>query len=164
MTDLSILRYPDPRLSQVCRTIEVFDAALAAFTEELLRTMRNAPGVGITAAHVGVLQRLVVLELGPGKPLIYVNPHILSSSAETLRHVEGSVSMPGVTEEVERPAAIRFGYQDLAGNPQEEDAQGFHAVCVQHEIDQLDGIFWLMRLSRLKRDRLIRKWQKRNGG
>ena len=163
MTGLSILRYPDSRLSKVCAAIEIFDAALADFAEELLRTMRHAPGVGITAAHVGVLQRLVVLELEPGKPLIYVNPRILSSSPETMRHVEGSVSMPGVTEEVERPATIRFGYQDLAGNPQEEDALGFHAVCLQHEIDQLDGIFWLMRLSRLKRDRLVRKWHKRKG-
>lgn len=69
--------------------------------------------------------------------------------------------MPGATEEVERPSRIRVRYQDLDGNVHEEEAEGFHAVCIQHEIDQMDGIFWLRRLSRLKRERLVRRWQKR---
>jgi peptide deformylase len=163
MARLPILRYPDPRLSRPCVPVTEFGPVLRQLADDLLETMRAAPGVGITAGHVGIALRVVVLELLPGKPLVYVNPEILSHSADTMRHVEGSVSMPGFTEEVERPGAIRFGYQDLAGGAHEEDAKDFHAICVQHEIDQLDGIFWLKRLSRLKRDRLIRKWQKQNG-
>lgn len=163
MARLTILRYPDPRLSQVCQPVQVFDAALRQLAHDLLETMRAAPGVGITAAHVGILQRLFVLELTPGNPLFYVNPEILSFGPETVRHQEGSVSMPGYIEDVERRASLRVRFQDFDGKPYEEDAQGFHAVCIQHEIDQLDGIFWLKRLSRLKRERLIRKWQKQSG-
>jgi peptide deformylase len=94
---------------------------------------------------------------------IYVNPEIISAAPETSRNTEGSVSMPGATEEVTRPKAIRFRYQDIDGAVHEEDAAGFLAICIQHEIDQLDGIFWLQRLSKLKRDRLIKKWEKAGG-
>jgi peptide deformylase len=158
---MEILRYPDPRLSQPCVPVTVFDAALAAFAEDLLHIMRAAPGVGITAAHVGHFFRLFVLEL-PGweKPLFYVNPVVQEAGSDTILHTEGSVSMPGATEEVERPRRVRFSYQDLQGHHHEDVADDFHAVCVQHEIDQLDGIFWLRRLSRLKRDRLVRRWEK----
>jgi peptide deformylase len=156
-----ILIYPDPGLSKPCEPVSEFDDDLAALAQDLLETMRAAPGVGITAAHVGVFRRLFVLELSPEQgPLYYVNPEILSAGKDTIRHTEGSVSMPGATDEVERPRQVRVKYQDLAGKVIEEDAQDFHAVCIQHEIDQLDGIFWLRRLSRVKRERLVRKWQK----
>ncbi|MFN7101368.1 MAG: peptide deformylase [Pseudorhizobium sp.] len=164
MALLPILRYPDVRLSQQALPVTSFDAALQRLAGDLLQTMRAAPGVGITASHVGISQRIMVLELPEQDPEIYCNPQILSSSPQTIRHAEGSVSMPGVTDEVERPAAIRFRYQNLEGMVHEEDADGFHAVCIQHEIDQLDGIFWLKRLSRLKRERLIRSWQKQSSG
>jgi peptide deformylase len=161
MTVRAILTYPDPGLSAPCEPVTRFDDELAALAQDLLETMRAAPGVGITAAHIGVFQRLFVLELSPDQgPLYYVNAEILWMSDETIRHMEGSVSMPGATDEVERPRHVRLRYQDLAGNLHEEEARDFHAVCIQHEIDQLNGIFWLKRLSRLKRDRLIRKWQK----
>jgi peptide deformylase len=161
MTVMKILRYPDPGLSTSCRPVTTFDADLVTLASDLLETMRAAPGLGITAAHVGIFVRLVVLELEPARePRFYVNPQILSASGDTMRHVEGSVSMPGATAEVERPRKIHFLYQDLNGLVQEEEAEGFYAVCVQHEIDQLDGIFWLRRLSRLKRDRLVRRWEK----
>ncbi|WP_093000453.1 peptide deformylase [Rhizobium sp. NFR07] len=156
-----ILKYPDPGLSLPCEPVAEFDGDLAALAQDLLETMRAAPGVGITAAHIGVLRRLFVLELSPADgPLYYVNPEILSLGDETIRHMEGSVSMPGATDEVERPRQLRVRYQDLDGNVVEEDARDFHAVCIQHEIDQLDGIFWLRRLSRVKRERLVRRWQK----
>ncbi|MFN7023984.1 MAG: peptide deformylase [Pseudorhizobium sp.] len=164
MALLPILRYPDVRLSQQALPVTKFDAALQLLAGDLLQTMRAAPGVGITASHVGISQRIMVLELPEQDPQLYCNPQILSSSQQTILHTEGSVSMPGVTEEVERPAAIRFRYQRLDGSVYEEDADGFHAVCIQHEIDQLDGIFWLKRLSRLKRERLIRRWQKQSSG
>ncbi|MGQ3674891.1 peptide deformylase [Xanthobacter sp. TB0139] len=159
-----LVTFPDPRLRTIAATVEQFDDALATLAQDLLDTMRAAPGVGITALHIGVAQRLVVLELSPEEgPRIYVNPQILEASEETMRHVEGSVSMPGVTEEIERPARIRLRYQDLTGQFHEEDAAGFAAVCHQHEIDQLDGIFWLQRLSRLKRERLIKRYEKLRG-
>ncbi len=161
MTVLPLVKYPDPRLSQPCDAVTTFDDELSRFAHDLLDTMRAAPGVGITAAHVGVMQRLVVLELSAEMgPRFYVNPELLDASAQTMRHMEGSVSMPGATEEVERPRRIRFRYQDLKGETHEEEAQDFYAICMQHEIDQLDGIFWLKRLSRLKRGRVIRKWEK----
>lgn len=157
----TILKYPDPGLSKRCEPVTVFDATLTFLAHDLLDTMRAAPGVGITAAHVGVFTRLVVLELSKETgPRFYVNPEVLSASDELMRHMEGSVSMPGANDEVERPRRIRFHYQDLDGAVHEEDAEGFYSICMQHEIDQLDGIFWLKRLSRLKRDRLLRKWDK----
>jgi peptide deformylase len=142
----------------------VFDASLRGLADDLLDTMRAAPGVGITAAHIGVFQRVTVIELNREDGVrIYVNPEIVSSAPETSRNMEGSVSMPGTTEDVTRPNAIRFRYQDLDGAVHEEDAADFLAICIQHEIDQLDGIFWLQRLSKLKRDRLIKKWGKASG-
>jgi peptide deformylase len=159
MTIRPILRYPDPGLSIPCEPITQFDDNLAALAQDLLDTMRAAPGVGITAAHIGIYQRLFVLELSPEQgPLFYVNPEIMAWSQDTIRHAEGSVSMPGATEDVERPRTVRVRFHDLQGMLHEEDAQDFHAVCIQHEVDQLAGIFWLRRLSRLKRDRLLRKW------
>ncbi len=161
MALLPIVRYPDPRLRQPCQPVTVFDARLAELAGDLAATMRAAPGIGITAAHVGVLERLTVIELdGPASQRVYVNPKIEWFSPELQRHIEGSVSMPGVTDEVERPARIRLTYQDLTGAEQTEDAAGLLSVCLQHEIDQLDGIFWIDRLSRLKRERIVKKFRK----
>ncbi|MCL8384068.1 peptide deformylase [Xanthobacter aminoxidans] len=156
-----IVKFPDPRLRLPAAPVTVFDAALADLAADLLDTMRAAPGIGITAPHVGVPTRVVVLELShEDGPRTYINPEIVWSSPETIRHAEGSVSMPGAVEEVERKARVRVRYQDLAGAFQEEEAEGLRAVCHQHERDQLDGIFWLQRLSRLKRERVVRKYEK----
>ncbi|ANM17261.1 peptide deformylase protein [Rhizobium sp. N541] len=156
-----ILRYPHPGLKTVCAPVTVFDSSLAGLADDLLTTMRAAPGVGITAAHIGVFSRVTVLELDKTDGVrLYVNPEITWFSKETMPHAEGSVSMPGATDEVTRPRSIRFRYQDAAGRPHEDVAEGFLAICIQHEVDQLDGIFWLQRLSRLKRDRLVKKWEK----
>jgi peptide deformylase len=156
-----ILRYPHPGLKTVCEPVTAFDSALRRLADDLLETMRAAPGVGITAAHVGVFLRVVVIELNKADGVrIFINPDIISASDELMRQTEGSVSMPGVTDEVTRPRAVRFRYQDINGVQHEEHADGFLAICIQHEVDQLDGIFWLQRLSKLKRDRLIRKWEK----
>ena len=123
--------------------------------------MRAAPGIGITAPHVGVLKCLVILELDPTKEVrFYVNPEIEWFSTETIRHEEGSVSMPGVSDEIERSAAVRVRYQELSGVSQTEEATGLLSICLQHEIDQLDGIFWIYRLSKLRRDRLIKRYEK----
>lgn len=156
-----LLRYPDPALSLVCPRVERFDETLRTLAADLLETMRAAPGVGITAAHIGVLLRVVVLELDPKRgSRTFVNPEISWFSAETEKHTEGSVCMPGAADEIVRPAAIRLAYQDLDGTRHEEEMRGFPAICMQHEVDQLDGIFWIQRLSRLKRERIVKKWHK----
>lgn len=155
-----ILKYPHPQLSDICLAVEHFDGGLEALVQDLTDTMRAAPGVGITAAHIGVMQRVFVLELTPGKVEVYINPKITSLSQEMSKHTEGSVSMPGINDEVERPAKLSLTYQDINGAHHMLDADGFLSTCIQHEIDQLDGTFWIKRLSRLKRERLIKKWEK----
>ncbi|BBD36651.1 peptide deformylase [Aminobacter sp. Y103A] len=161
MTTRPIVKFPDPRLKLVAAPVTAFDDELRALAFDLLDTMRAAPGIGITAPHIGIARRVVVLELeGPGSARTYVNPQILSASEETMLHTEGSVSMPGVTDEIRRHARVRIGYQDLQGIQRTEEAEGLLAVCHQHEIDQLDGMFWIQRLSKLKRDRLIKRYEK----
>lgn len=156
-----IVRYPDLRLKTVAAPVTVFDDALAGLAVDLLDTLRAAPGIGITAPHVGVPARVVVLELSPEEgPRTYVNPQIIARSDEMMRHMEGSISMPGVTDELDRHARVTVRFQELDGTVREEEAEGLRAVCHQHEIDQLDGIFWVQRLSRLRRDRLVRRYEK----
>lgn len=159
-----IVAFPDPRLRLPAQPVTRFDAELRALADDLLDTMRAAPGIGITAPHIGVLSRLVVLELTPGEVRVYANPVLDQVSRETIRHTEGSVSMPGVTDELERHVRVRVRYQDLDGTERSEDAERLLAICHQHEIDQLDGVFWIDRLSRLRRDRLIARYNKLRSG
>ncbi len=164
MTIRPILRFPDPRLKHIAEPVTAFDDDLRALALDLVDTMRAAPGVGITAPHIGVMLRVVAIELpGEAEPRLYVNPEVVSASSETAKHVEGSVSMPGVSEEVERPARVVVRYSDIDGVAQTEDADGLLAVCLQHEIDQLDAIFWIQRLSRLRRERTLKRYAKTGG-
>ncbi|MET4118437.1 peptide deformylase [Bradyrhizobium sp. JR4.1] len=161
MTIRPIVRYPDRRLALPARPVTAFDAGLRELATDLLETMRAAPGIGITAPHVGVPLRVVVLELDPKDgPRTYVNPEIEWASPEMIMHREGSVSMPGVNDDIQRHARVRISYQDLDGNVHSEDSEALRAVCHQHEIDQLDGMFWIQRLSRLKRERLVKRFEK----
>lgn len=161
MTARPILRYPDPCLRQVAAPVVAFDVELRSLAGDVADTLEAAAGLGLTAPHIGVLRRVVVVRLqGDPVPRIYVNPVITEFSETLMRHEEGSLSMPGVSAEVERPRAVVCRYQDLEGHEQTEKAEGLLAICLQHEIDQLDGIFWLQRLSRLKRDRLIKQYDK----
>jgi peptide deformylase len=156
-----IVRYPDPRLALAAQPVTVFDGALRELARDLLDTMYAAPGIGITAPHIGISLRVVVLQLDPTDDArTYVNPEIVWASPETILHREGSVSMPGVNDEVERHARVRIRFRDLDGNSQSEESDDLRAVCHQHEIDQLNGMFWLQRLSRLKRERLIKRFEK----
>ena len=160
-----ILRYPDPRLALAAKAVTAFDAALHGLAADLLDTLRAAPGIGITAPHIGVSLRVVVLELDPAEGVqTYVNPEIVWASPEMIMHREGSVSMPGISDEVERHARVRIRYQDVSGNVHDEQSEGLRAVCHQHEIDQLNGMFWIKRLSRLKRERLIKRFEKSSRG
>ncbi|MFT0892519.1 peptide deformylase [Pseudochelatococcus sp. G4_1912] len=161
MAKRPIILFPDPRLRTPARAIGVFDDALKVLAHDLLETMRAAPGIGITACHIGILERVVVIELPEqAEPAFYINPEVIWASDELMRYDEGSVSMPGVIEAIERPKQVRLRWQDLAGASHEGDAEGLLAICLQHEIDQLDGIFWLDRLSRLKRERVVRRYEK----
>lgn len=156
-----IITYPDPRLNEVAAPVTMFDDDLRALVKDLAETMLRAGGIGITANHIGVPQRIVVLALpGAGGGRVFINPLITWADTEMARNEEGSVSMPDVTEVVERPARIRFSYRDLQGRERSEEADGLFAVCMQHEIDQLDGMFWLNRLSRLKRERVVARFEK----
>jgi peptide deformylase len=161
MTIRPIVRYPDPRLAIPARPVTEFDSALRELASDLLETMHAAPGIGITAPHIGVSLRVVVLELDANEGArTYVNPEIEWASSETISHREGSVSMPGVNDEVMRHARVRISYQDVDGHMLTEESDGLRAVCHQHEIDQLNGQFWINRLSRLKRERLIKRFEK----
>jgi peptide deformylase len=165
MTIHPIVRYPDPRLSLPAEPVTVFDGALHELANDLLETMRAAPGIGITAPHIAVALRVVVLELDLAQGArTYVNPEIVWSSPEMIMHREGSVSMPGVHDEIERHARVWISFSDLDGQAQTEEASGLRAVCHQHEIDQLNGLFWIQRLSRLKRERLIKRFEKLSRG
>jgi peptide deformylase len=161
VTRLAIRRYPDPALKTPAEPVSDFGPELTTLADDLYETMKAAPGVGITAPHCGILKRLTVIDLPEiGGRRDYVNAEILWASDEMMTHAEGSVSMPGMTDEVTRPKAVRIRYQTLDGAVVEEEMAGFAAICMQHEIDQLDGIFWIMKLSRLKRERLLKKWDK----
>ena len=165
MTIRPIVRYPDPRLALPAQAVTAFDDALRELARDLLETMHAAPGIGITAPHIGISLRVVVLDLDPVEGArTYVNPGIIWASPQMILHQEGSVSMPGVNDEVTRHARVRISYQDVHGNLQTEESDGLRAVCHQHEIDQLNGIFWIRRLSRLKRERLIKRFDKMSRG
>src|SRR3984893_414191 len=156
-----IIRYPDPRLALRAQPVTLFDGALRDLARDLLETMHAAPGIGITAPHIGISLRVVVLDLDPVEGArTYVNPEIIWASPEMILHQEGSVSMPGVNDELNRHARVRISYHDVHGNLQTEESEGLRAGCHQHEIDQLNGLFSIKRLSRLKRERLIKRFEK----
>ncbi len=161
MTALPLVLYPDPRLRLPAPPVTAFDEALRAFAGDLLDTLRSVSALGLTGPHVGAPVRLTIIRAGLDfAPRTYVNPELVWASPETARHREGSVSMPGVDEEVERPARVRVRWHDLDGTVHEAEEEGFAAACLQHEIDQLDGLFWIERLSRLKRERVLKRYAK----
>ncbi|MGU3359344.1 peptide deformylase [Methylobacterium sp. M6A4_1b] len=167
MSASSLLIYPDPRLRLVAEPVARFDEALRASARELEAVMLAVSALGLTLPHIGRAQRLVLLRMEPGEPVTaYVNPEVVWASPERGPQQEGSVSMPGVMDVVDRAVRVRVTYRDLDGAEREEAAEGFRAACLQHEIDQLDGIFWIERLSRLRRDRAIKRFAKlrRPGG
>lgn len=161
MAILPILTAPHPRLTKMSRPVERFDRALAELAENMLETMYAANGIGLAAPQVDVHQRVVVMDLHqedePPAPQILVNPEVLQAGAETATMSEGCLSVPEAYEEVERPARVTVRYQDLAGVTHTRECTGLEAVCWQHEIDHLDGVLFVDRLNRLKRDRIIQR-------
>jgi peptide deformylase len=156
-----LVLYPASELSTPAAPVTAFDGGLADLIARLTAGLDQVPAIGLTAPHLGILLRVVAVRLAPDLPVsVYVNPRIEEASDETAVHEEGSVSMPGVTETVERPKQVRVVYQDSTGRYDAVTLEGWAAAVLQHEIDQLEGVFWIHRLSRLKRERIIKRWQK----
>ena len=159
-----ILVIPDPRLRAVADPIEAVDDDVRALARDMLDTMYDAPGIGLAAPQIGVMKRIVVMDLAKEgeepAPMVMINPEILKVSEETQVTEEGCLSIPELYYEVERPAEVTVRYTDLDGKTVEVDAKERLAVCVQHEIDHLDGVLYIDYLSRLKRDRVIKKFDK----
>jgi len=160
---LPILEYPDPRLRKVARAVTAFDARLRQLVADMGQTMYAAPGVGLAATQVNVHERLIVIDVSENKDRlqVFVNPEILWASDDTALSEEGCLSVPGVYDEVRRPARVRVRYQDLDGNASELECGGMLAVCIQHEMDHLTGKVFVDYLSALKQDRIKTKMRKR---
>jgi len=167
MALLHILRYPDARLHKVAAPVTVFDDALRALVRDMWETMYHADGIGLAAPQIGVAKRIMVVDLRRADEedeepprVALVNPIIVWSSDETYRQSEGCLSIPGLEEVVERPFAIRVEARDVHGNEVLVEAEDLFGRALQHEIDHLDGILFLDRLSPLKRRMLLKKWRK----
>lgn len=144
--------------------VEGVDDALRALMDDMLETMYAAPGIGLAAVQIGEPKRVIVMDLAregeEPRPRYYVNPEIVWASEETAPYEEGCLSVPEVYDEVERPARVRLRYLDYQGNAVEEEADGLFAVCIQHEMDHLEGVLFIDHLSRLKRERAVAKVKK----
>ncbi len=155
---------PDSRLRAASAAVEHVDDAIRAILDDMLETMYDAPGIGLAAVQVGVMQRLVTIDTAredaPKAPLFLVNPEIVWSSDTLVPYEEGCLSIPEYYEEVTRPDRVRVRFLDRSGAAQEIEADGLLATVLQHEIDHLDGVLFLDHISKLKRDRVVRKFAK----
>ncbi|HEX6858690.1 MAG TPA: peptide deformylase [Caulobacteraceae bacterium] len=153
-----------PVLKQKSLPVEQVDDELRALMDDMLETMYDAPGIGLAAIQVGVPRRVIVMDLsreeGVKEPRYFVNPEILWASEETLPYEEGCLSVPEVFDEVERPARVKLRYLNYDGEQVEEEAEGLYAVCIQHEMDHLEGVLFIDHLSRLKRERAVKAVKK----
>ncbi|MCS0495455.1 peptide deformylase [Ancylobacter sp. MQZ15Z-1] len=166
---------PDSRLRLVSDPVVRVDAKVRALVEDMFETMYEAPGIGLAAIQVGVPERVVTIDVGPREgededgeeegerkknPIALINPEIIAASDELSVYSEGCLSIPEYYAEVERPARVRVRYMDLSGETREIDAEGLLATCVQHEIDHLNGVLFIDHISKLKRDRVVKKFTK----
>ena len=160
-----ILTAPDARLKQKSDPIEggVTDAH-RALMDDMLETMYDAPGIGLAAIQIGEPVRIIVMDLAredePQQPRYFVNPEILWASEDLFTYEEGCLSVPDIYDDVERPARVKLRYLNYDGETIEEDAEGLYAVCIQHEMDHLEGVLFIDHLSRLKREKALSKLKK----
>jgi len=161
MTILHILHFPDPRLREKAQPIAVVDDSIRVLAQDMLDTMYDAPGIGLAAPQVNVLKRLIVIDISENNtdPVCLVNPQIIDR-AEIETTEEGCLSVPGIYENVDRAAQISVRALDLKGDTVEFDADGMLAVCIQHEIDHLDGKLFVDYLSSMKQARIRKKLEK----
>jgi peptide deformylase len=160
-----IVTLPDEKiLRQVSRPVASVDASVARLWDDMLETMYHAPGIGLAAIQIGVPLRLIVVDLAKDgeekKPVFLANPEVIWASEAQNDYEEGCLSIPEFYEMVTRPADVKVRYQDRRGEPQEIEASGLMATCLQHEIDHLNGVLFIDHISRLKRDRVLKKFQK----
>ena len=163
-----IIILPDRQLRLVSKSIEKVTPEIRQLADDMFETMYDAPGIGLAAIQVAKPLRLITMDLAKKneegetspQPRVFINPEIISSSEETAVYEEGCLSIPEYYEEVERPAKVRVRFTDLDGKVHEEDAEGIYATCIQHEIDHLNGVLFVDYLSKLKRDRVLKKFTK----
>jgi len=159
-----ILTVPDPVLKQKSEPVAQVDDALRALMDDMLETMYAAPGIGLAAVQIGVPKQVIVMDLAregeEPQPRYFVNPEIVWASEETAPYEEGCLSVPDIYDEVERPERVKLRYLDYHGKPVEEDAEGLFSVCIQHEMDHLNGVLFIDYLSRLKREQAVKKVKK----
>ena len=167
MTIRPILIIPDSKLRQVAAPVERVDGEIRALVDDMFETMYDAPGIGLAAPQVGVMRRVVVLDVAKrqneeatAEPMVFINPTVAWASEERSTYEEGCLSIPDYFESVERPAVIRVDYLDRDGASRQIEAEGILATCLQHEIDHLDGVLFIDHISRLKRVRVLRKFEK----
>lgn len=160
-----IVTLPDEKiLRQVSKPVSTVDASVTRLWDDMLETMYHAPGIGLAAIQIGVPLRLIVIDVAKEgedkKPLFLANPEIVWASQAQNDYEEGCLSIPEFYEMVTRPSAVKMRYLDRQGQPQEIEASGLMATCLQHELDHLNGVLFIDHISRLKRDRVIKKFQK----
>ena len=163
-----IIILPDKQLRLVSKKIEKVTPEIRQLADDMFETMYAAPGIGLAAIQVAEPVRLITMDLAKKneegeinpQPRVFINPEILSSSEEVSVYEEGCLSIPEYYEEIERPAKVRVRFTDLDGKVHEEDAEGLFATCIQHEIDHLNGVLFIDYLSKLKRDRVQKKFSK----
>ncbi|MGJ8611240.1 MAG: peptide deformylase [Octadecabacter sp.] len=165
MTKRSILLHPDPRLKAMADPVASVDKALEALANDMLETMYDAPGIGLAAPQVGVMQRVLVMdcikdELTNPEPMVLINPSVIAVSEETNVYDEGCLSIPDLYAEVTRPATVKVEWMGLDGKTEQREFDGLWATCVQHEIDHLNGKLFIDYLKPLKRQMITRKMQK----
>ncbi|MEM0908890.1 MAG: peptide deformylase [Pseudomonadota bacterium] len=165
MAKRDILILPDPLLRKVAEPVAAVDARIQTLADDMLETMYDAPGIGLAAPQIGIMERVVVCDVATEEddepaPMVLINPAITAASEETIVYEEGCLSIPDITEPVTRPAKVSIDYLDREGAPQQIEADGLLAVCLQHEIDHLNGVLFIDHLSRLKRERITKKFLK----
>lgn len=165
-----IIVLPDKQLRLISKPVEKVSTEVRKLADDMLETMYDAPGIGLAAIQIAQPLRLITMDLAKRsaegeeeskpQPRVFINPEILSVSEEFSVYEEGCLSIPEYYEEVERPARVRIRFLDLDGKVHEEDAEGLYATCIQHEIDHLNGVLFVDYLSKLKRDRVLKKFTK----
>jgi peptide deformylase len=159
-----IITLPDKRLRLKSEPVKRIDASIRKLVDDLFETMYDAPGIGLAAIQVGVAKRVVTMDLSKKddehKPQVFINPEVIWTSEEKSKYEEGCLSIPDFYEEVERPAQVKVKYLDLDGKEHEIEASGLLATCLQHEIDHTNGVLFIDHISKLKRDRITKKFVK----
>jgi peptide deformylase len=162
MSLLPILKFPDPRLRKKAELVERMDDALRKVLDDMVETMYHAEGIGLAATQVNVHLRMLVIDISEDRssPMVFINPEITVIDPESLGHEEGCLSVPGYYELVTRPRKVRVNALDRQGDPFELEAEGILAVCIQHEVDHLNGKLFVDYISSLKRERIRSKLEK----